>query len=338
MKTALQAMERLHALGLGAFPQNYTLWFTYYEGQNSDLNAAVDSLLNARGTLTAEEADAISRQFLQSGSNYVDELERVCGDLTSWLYTIVKEVADGGNSITAYNRSLVDATDELRQMNEPAVAGVVQSLIDATATIQRQNQLLEDRLQEAQSQIVEMRETMDTVRREVITDQLTSLSNRRYFDHVLAESMRKSFDEGQDLSLIMGDVDNFKMFNDTWGHQTGDQVLKLVSSVIRRSIKGKDVAARYGGEEFAVILPNTRMQDASTLANNIRNEVLQKKLIRKSSGATIGRVTMSFGVASLRNGDSPEELIERADQALYQAKGAGRNCVRMAADHKRKAA
>ncbi len=331
MVIALDTIERVHSLGLGAFPRNYELWYTYFEGQNSDLNAAVDSLINANGFISHDEADAICRKYLRPQSD-VDSIENVCTRLTSWLYTIVREVAEGQSTITDYSNSLESATEELAGLDDERLNGVVQKLIDATTVMQERNSHLETRLQEAHTQMADMRTTMEAVRNEVITDQLTSLSNRRYFDHVLTEAIRHSFDTGQDLSLILGDVDSFKSFNDTWGHQTGDQVLKLVSSVIRRSIKGRDVAARYGGEEFAVILPETRLRDAKTLADSIRSEIMMKKLVRKSSGATIGRVTISFGIATLRAGDTAEDIIERADKALYAAKRAGRNCVKMSTD------
>jgi diguanylate cyclase len=123
------------------------------------------------------------------------------------------------------------------------------------------------------------------------------------------------------------DIDHFKRFNDTWGHQTGDQVLRLVAMTLKSNIKGKDMAARYGGEEFAAILPETDLEGAIIAADNIRKAIQAKELLKRSTNEKLGRITASLGVAMYRPGDTPGSLIERADRCLYAAKHAGRNRV-----------
>ena len=117
------------------------------------------------------------------------------------------------------------------------------------------------------------------------------------------------------------------MFNDTWGHQTGDQVLRLVAMTLKSNIKGKDIAARYGGEEFAAVLPSTDMNGALIVAENVRRAIQAKELLKRSTNEKLGRITASFGVATYRPGDTPASLIERADRCLYAAKHSGRNRV-----------
>ena len=125
----------------------------------------------------------------------------------------------------------------------------------------------------------------------------------------------------------MTDIDHFKKFNDTYGHLTGDQVLRLVAMSVKQNVKGQDIAARYGGEEFAVVLPNTVLRSAITVADHIRRAVMAKELMKRSTGEHLGRVTISVGVAALRPDDTPQTLIERADCCLYAAKRNGRNRV-----------
>ena len=125
----------------------------------------------------------------------------------------------------------------------------------------------------------------------------------------------------------MFDIDHFKSFNDTYGHLTGDQVLRLVAISLKQTIKGQDITARYGGEEFAVVLPNTGISQALTVADHIRRAVMAKELKKKSTGELLGRVTISVGVSILRRGDTTDSLIERADACLYTAKRNGRNRV-----------
>jgi diguanylate cyclase len=123
--------------------------------------------------------------------------------------------------------------------------------------------------------------------------------------------------------MLMFDIDHFKSFNDSYGHLTGDQVLRLVGMSLKQTIKGQDITARYGGEEFAVVLPNTALRQALTVADHIRRAVMAKELKKKSTGEILGRVTISVGVST---------LIERADACLYAAKRNGRNRVVCEAD------
>jgi diguanylate cyclase len=170
------------------------------------------------------------------------------------------------------------------------------------------------------------------VRSESLTDPLTSLANRKYFDETLCKAIAESLSKGEPLSLMMTDIDHFKKFNDSFGHFTGDQVLRLVAISAKQNVKGQDLAARYGGEEFAIILPNTILRSAITLADQIRRAVMSKELMKRSTGEHLGRVTISVGVAMLHHDDGTQSLIERADACLYAAKRNGRNRVVSEAD------
>ncbi|MBM9500490.1 diguanylate cyclase [Leptospira sp. 201903071] len=162
------------------------------------------------------------------------------------------------------------------------------------------------------------------------TDGLTGLFNRRYFDEVLATEWKRCWRTGNSVALLMLDIDHFKLYNDAYGHQAGDQCLKQVSGAIRECARrAGDVAARYGGEEFAVILPETSESNAVIVSRNIL-EKIEKLGIPHSASKSSPIVTVSIGMATLS--PSPEnsipELIERADKALYLAKEEGRNCLR----------
>ena len=134
-------------------------------------------------------------------------------------------------------------------------------------------------------------------------------------------------DGGTPLCLMLLDIDYFKNFNDTYGHQTGDQVLRLVAMTLKSNIKGKDLAARYGGEEFVAVLPSTDLDGAVIVAENIRKAIQAKELLKRSTNEKLGRITASFGVAAFTPQDNAMSLIERADRCLYAAKRAGRNRV-----------
>jgi diguanylate cyclase len=189
------------------------------------------------------------------------------------------------------------------------------------------NSKLEARLNASKQEINQLQENLEVVRTESLTDPLTSLANRKFFDQALSKAIADSFAKQEPLSLMMTDIDHFKTFNDTFGHLTGDQVLRLVALSVKQNVKGQDLAARYGGEEFAVILPNTVLRAGVTVADHIRRAVMTKELMKRSTGEHLGRVTISIGVASLRPDDSVASLIGRADQCLYAAKRNGRNQV-----------
>ena len=160
-----------------------------------------------------------------------------------------------------------------------------------------------------------------------ITDPLTELLNRRYFEERISEEVERSKRHRQPFSLIILDIDNFKDFNDTYGHLTGDEALKNTAQVIRRCIRIIDIAARYGGEELAIILPTTDKEDARVIGNRIRDGIENMSFTIKGTGKA-AKLTVSLGIASYpADAATIEELINNADRALYRAKGLGKNRV-----------
>ena len=199
-----------------------------------------------------------------------------------------------------------------------------QELVARCATMLRIKHL-QERLREAQKKLEE----------QSITDGLTGLKNRRFFDERLHEEFRRAQRYGDPLSLLMLDLDKFKDVNDRWLHPFGDKVLKETATLIRNSLRDHDISARYGGEEFAVILPKTHLSNALLVARRIARAIADHAFAvdgfkDPATGSPLEvHVPASIGAASSPGPDvaSPELLVKRADEALFRAKRAGRNRV-----------
>jgi diguanylate cyclase len=246
---------------------------------------------------------------------------------------VVRLLGEALSMSTSYDASLAGASQRLASAeNGDQIKAIVESLLHATRQMRDTNKALEERLMLSKTEISSLQQSLEAIRAESLTDPLTGLGNRKYFDRSIEIAVQNAIASGEPLSLLMFDIDHFKSFNDSYGHLTGDQVLRLVGMSLKQTIKGQDITARYGGEEFAVVLPNTALRQALTVADHIRRAVMSKELKKKSTGEILGRVTISVGVSMLKPGDDTDSLIERADACLYAAKRAGRNRVVCEAD------
>ncbi len=168
----------------------------------------------------------------------------------------------------------------------------------------------------------------EQVRQLTITDQMTRIYNRRYFERFLEDEIARARRYKRSCSLLYLDVDRFKQINDTYGHPTGDEVLKYIAMFLRADLRTIDVVARLGGDEFAVILPEIPSPGALVVANRLHHKMLEAHPPVEALVKARHKVTLSIGVATFpENADSPQTLIKRADDSLYKAKTAGRNRV-----------
>ena len=326
------ALGQIRALRQPATPRHFEIWYNYATGYNPSLNQMINELLARNGTLNEADVDQIHETYI-SANRFTDRIDRVGSQVMGEIEQVMAMIGAAAGTASNYTESLVDVTQKLGvATDEPAVRAIVESLVQATKEMEKNNQALEERLSASKQEITVLQQNLDAVRNESLTDPLTSLSNRKYFDDTLAKAIADARARGETLSLMMTDVDHFKKFNDSYGHLTGDQVLRLVAISVKQNVKGQDIAARYGGEEFAVVLPNTVLRSAITVADHIRRAVMTKELMKRSTGEHLGRVTISVGVAALQPHDSAQSLIERADNCLYAAKRSGRNRVISEAD------
>jgi diguanylate cyclase len=326
------ALDQIRALRQPASPRHFEIWYTYATGYNPSLNQMINETLARSGTLGESDIDQIYETYI-SANRFTDRIDRVGTQVMGEIEQVMAMIGAAAGTASNYSENLASVTQKLGiAADDASVRAIVESLVHATKEMEQNNAALEARLSASKQEINQLQENLEAVRTESLTDPLTTLANRKSFDDALSKAIVDARDRNGHLTLMMTDVDHFKRFNDTYGHLTGDQVLRLVAMAVKQNVKGQDIAARYGGEEFAVVLPNTVLRSGITVGDQIRRAVMAKELMKRSTGEHLGRVTISVGVAALHPGDSPQTLIERADTCLYAAKRAGRNRVISEAD------
>lgn len=321
------AVGQMKALRHAANPRNYEIWYTYATGYNPALNQQINAILKTNGVISDADLTQIYENYLSTTrlTNRIDEVGSQVKNEIDQLMAMIGTVAGTASS---YTESLAGASEQLSQSKDrDGLRAIVETLVQTTKAMELSNQQLEERLQASKQEINDLQVSLEAVRTESLTDPLTQLANRKFFDMTLQKAIAEANEKGEALSLLLTDIDHFKAFNDTYGHLTGDQVLRLVAMSVKHNVKGKDTAARYGGEEFAIVLPSTNERAAMIVADHIRCAVMSKDLMKRSTGEHLGHVTISIGVAALGENDTAQSLIERADACLYAAKRNGRNRV-----------
>ncbi|WP_068316436.1 GGDEF domain-containing protein [Polycladidibacter hongkongensis] len=322
------ALNYIKSNRLPAFPRNYELWYSYASGFNLSLNRSINKVLSRDGSISSDEVERIYNRFLSPNrlGERIDEVgEKIAKEVRQLAHNL-----DHGNLITEeYGARLAKALQELNGITgQEALQKLILDLIKVTTETVESNRQLKNELMSSRRQIGVLQEGLEAIRYESLTDELTTLNNRKHFDKSLEKHVKEARSSDVPLALMLTDIDHFKQFNDNFGHQTGDQVLRLVALAVKKNVKSSDITCRYGGEEFGIILPRTSNEEALDIAEQIRRAVISKELIKRSTGENLGRITISIGVAFHKSGDTPMSLVNRADQALYAAKRAGRNQVK----------
>ena len=309
-------------------PENFELAYNLISGEHPELKRTVESLVTTGCKFDASVMTILHQRYFRAPKDD-DAMSELGEKISAELDSVLQILETAGADHSAYGKTLSKVSGELGQarLGDVGLKAVIDGVITATRAMEARSKTLEVQLQTSSREVNELRDRLESVRKESLTDQLTGIANRKAFDNELQESVDRAIESGEPLSLVMCDIDHFKAFNDTWGHQTGDQVLRLVANCLSENVKGRDTAARYGGEEFVVILPQTELAGAVHLANQIRAKVESKTLVKKSTGDILGIITISCGVTQYDPKESIEEFVRRTDECLYAAKRAGRNRV-----------
>jgi diguanylate cyclase len=323
------AYGSLERLGIVPSPDNFAIWYEYHSGLNPELRHLVDTLQSHARRFDEQMMAAIHRKFMAHARER-EAVQQASARMLGMLQEVGSMVGEAGANADRFGAAVRDSSSAF-------VAGglglpeLIQRVQAEARDMAARSETLARHLDGAAERIHALERSLDDVRRDAQTDGLTGLHNRRAFDARLRALAGEAMNSGAPLCLLLADVDHFKKVNDTWGHPIGDQVLRLVATVMRQAMRDDDFVARYGGEEFAAVLPGTAPDSARAAAERLRQGFEGRHLVVRNSGQTIGGVTLSVGGACYDPGEPLVDWLGRADAALYAAKRAGRNRVHMAA-------
>jgi len=326
---AQAAVDSLARFGLSPTPDHFAIWYDYHAEANHMVRRVIDTYLTNRRAIDATLMLALHERFFSPRSEAAALLEtaqRLQEAMRETLAAAGQASADArrfGATLTGAGQAIVADPGHL--------PGIIDRLAAETRDIARRSEQIGERLARSVDRVETLERTLAESRMEATTDALTGLPNRRAFDDMLRLQADQARTGGAPLSLLIADIDRFKVINDTWGHPVGDAVLRRVAITLREHLAEPAQASRFGGEEFCVLVPGASPTAAVALAERLREAVAAQSFQVRASGKVLGRVTVSIGVADHAAGEAVEALIARADAALYRAKQAGRNRVERAA-------
>lgn len=314
---AKRAMDLMSKYRVPPSPDNFSIWFRYAARSSAHLNKTIDVLIGNKRAFDEPTNRDLVRIYLL-GDQQADLSERIQKLVHSARDLLTSAIDDQKAQI----KTLHDVSTRAGQADPKSlIASLLEELLKATSRAKT----LEIGFNNTSQELDKMKETLARSDQSAKTDPLTGLANRRGLEEKLHAAQINAMERGDALSILLIDIDHFKRFNDAYGHQVGDQVLRLTAGMFRQQLRDCDFAARYGGEELMGVLEDADLKATQVIAERIRVAVSERRMRKRSTGEDLGAITVSIGVAEFQPGESINDLIERADRALYHAKHAGRN-------------
>jgi len=278
------------------------------------------------GRLTIKPAPApvessAAKRPRQETTDKDEKVDRVLRQVAKVLQTHLTDSESFSERLDGHNQRLS------RHESVGPIKEIVLALIEDNRDMRNRLDNVRNQLEESRLQVVQLQTNLECAQEAGLRDVVTAIGNRRFFDASFMEEVEKARRQGDQMCLALADIDKFKHVNDRFGHLVGDRLLRLFANILVQNVRGQDKVARFGGEEFALIFPGARIDEAVTAVERIRVVLESKQWTIEPSGERVGKVTASFGVVKLRADESPNDLLRRVDERLYEAKVQGRNRI-----------
>jgi len=306
-------------------PQNFDVCHRYLTTDDGELHSHVDRALKSGGLTAVSVASIIAQRSVEMSA---EDLGQMANGAQTQLDNILHLLHRSSQDVRSYGASL---EENRAALEDPATTvRTVEDLITLTRAMIEKSREVEEKLRVSSEEITSLRDNLAEARKKADTDPLTGLPNRGSLDARLKDALAKARAENTPLSVAICDIDKFKAVNDTHGHLVGDEVIKFVASSLAKNDSDRLFVARFGGEEFVMLFEGVNPVDAAKELNEVRQRVGQLDLKITSTGAKLGKVTFSAGIAELHGRKDTSAMLKAADTALYRAKNDGRNRVYIA--------
>ncbi len=321
------AVAQIRKLRLPVTPRNYEIFYAYATGHYPTLKLIINDLLARRVVVSDADIDQIGTRFVSQS----DIKDRVCA-LGSRVESEIRQVEGAIDSTislaTSCSRDIAQVDDTLTSIkSRDALYPVVDEMTRIANRIKEGQSKLSAEISTSNSRIDQLRMETHKAVAASLADPLTGLTHWKLLQRSLQNELAVALESGKPFSLVLADIDHFERFNNNWGSEIGDRVLRLVGQTIKSNANSDDIVARYGSDKFAVVLLDTPLKAAYVLADNIRQIVMSRNMASRATGQDLGRICLSFGVASAQAHDTINSLVGRAEACVNAAKWNGRNQV-----------
>ncbi len=331
---AHQVVEEMEKIKLPLSAMTYHVWFGHRVGWYPEMSIEIARAQLRENGVTETFCNNLYTKYIATDKRS-DALREAQSSARQLIESVIGDVQGSSGTASEYRSELNQFVEQLgKAADVKAVREIVKGLILQTSNMANASDGLRKNLQQATNDIDRLREEMNQLEQENLTDSLTRLNNRK----ALVRHFKICFEtfeaRGEPFCVLMLDIDHFKSFNDTYGHDVGDAVLRSVSTTLSDTGHPATTPHRYGGEEFCVLVGGCKLNEAVEIGEDIRKQIEGRQLMIARTGQKINPITVSVGVAESAPSDTSDSLIQRADEALYLAKGSGRNNVKCERDVK----
>jgi len=324
---AEKALSIMHNSHIPCTPDNYSIWYTYAEGYNTELCDYLDELISNKLKFDYQTCADIYQKFF--GSGLTAAITEASDNLDNIINSVNQELGETSKSMKNMGSWLVSTQKTLSKMdNSSSLASLVKQLLGHVVNAMQSTSKSQKHIKKSATKIYDLKQQLTQLTTQANTDELTGLANRRSFHQELSKTFAETSVRGSDLSLIILDLDNFATFNKTYGKVVGNLVLRYIGAMVKKSSHKSGYSARLSGDKFIILLLEHGPQRVAVFAKQIGKAISEQELkVGKSIQRSVGAVTASIGATSIADGDSEQTFLERANSHLKEAKAKGKNTV-----------